>query len=419
MRHRTFRRLPSALAAAVVAAGLAFVLSSAPALASGGTVRGEIVDRDGEPVANVAVEMIPTGDLSIPSAPTKSNKKGKFIVGLLRKSPYRLIAKKEGMRVYRVEVHIDEINEEDFWVFEEDRAPGQDLPEFNVTTASEIEYKIFMEPTDDEPGEFGTGTPPLNVSEIVRLMQEGEEKKVAKEIKKNIAAQPNAASPRYLWAYYEFQRRELDEAMQSIDKALELEPGFEGALLLKGKILEASGDIDAAAAAYKTELEDVKEESVRYDTTLALAAANQKLGNDTEAIAALEALVEMKPDFADAYRVLADLYRATGQTEKFDATMEKVAEFGADDPNVMFNMGANARNAGDHEKAASYFRKAIDADAEFVDAYLQLAYTEIALGDMQGAIDNLKVFIDKAPEDNPNAQSAKAVLAQLEKNQQQ
>ena len=74
--------------------------------------------------------------------------KGKFVFGLIRNADYRLVAFKEGMRIYHVDAKISIPEDDDYWDFDEDVAPGTVMPQFNVTGVSVIEFDLNLEETE-------------------------------------------------------------------------------------------------------------------------------------------------------------------------------------------------------------------------------------------------------------------------------
>jgi Tfp pilus assembly protein PilF len=410
MQHQR-RRIPRF--AVVVPVLLALAV---PALAEG-SVRGTTKDINGKPVQGVEIQLVP-GDDSLPTQKTTSNKKGKFVIGMIRPSSYRLIALMPGMRIKRADINIAVPDDDSRWAFHEDLPQGAELPHFLVTGLSNVTYDLIFMEHEGEIGAYGTGLPISPVKVIVGLISEGKHDEAVTEIKRNLEDNPDSEVYNYLLAFALRVEGKHDEALAAVDKALETDPLFEGANLLKGKILEEKGNVDAAMEFYEIEADSANSVEVQRDALLAMAVVYENQENYEGAVTVLERLIEVAPDHVGAYKELSDLYLRLGQPEKAQEMMDQVDALGAADPRLLYNLGAERFNASDFEAAADYFNKAIAADPDFRDAYLRLAYTQLNMGDNEGAMKSLEQFLERSTEETQEVQTARAILQQLSKNQQ-
>jgi len=384
-----------------------------PVVHATGKLRGSVQDLDGNPLVGVRIEMIPMQD-DLPTVKVKSNKKGKFVFGLLRNANYRLLAFHEGMRVVRVDANLAVPEDDSLWTFHEDMAPGTEMPRFSITGVTSVTFDLKFDEYGGEIGDHGTGVPISPTSQIVKLIEDGNLDEADGVIASNLDAKPDWATMHYLQAFLERARGNLDGALAAVEVSIELDPDLEGSLLLRGQILQARGDYEAALVDFGNEA--VRSEGrVKRDSYLGAAAICQELERDEQAIENLVELIEIAPDFVEAYKALADLYFKTDQPDKAAEMMTKVSELGVNDPNVLFNLGAERFNAGEFEAARDYFRQTIAAAPEYADAHLQLAYTLLSLSDMEGAAESLTRFIELSPEDSDAAQSARGILQQIKK----
>ncbi len=148
---------------------------------------------------------------------------------------------------------------------------------------------------------------------------------------------------------------------------------------------------------------------------IALAVAAEEAKRDEDAQFALEKLVEISPDQAEIYRELANVYLRTGQKDKAEAMLAKVDSLGGQqDPNVLYNLGAERFNASDFEAAAGFFARAASAKPEFAEAHLRLGYCQLNLGKKAEAIASLKRFLELQPQ-GEDAKTARELLQALEK----
>ena len=95
--------------------------------------------------------------------------------------------------------------------------------------------------------------------------------------------------------------------------------------------------------------------------------------------------------------VLISLYKS----RKYKVTIEKIKILSKEFKNVafLFNlMGMAQINLNEYENSIFSFKKALEIDAYFAEAYNNLATSYINLGEFQKAIDKLKLAIDIKPE---------------------
>ena len=182
-KRNHFMRWASALI--VVALSFSVVLAE-------GNLRGTTVDEAGNPLAGVKVQMIPS-DPDLPTITSKSNKKGKFIFGLIRKSDYRLVAFKDGMRIYRVDANLSVPDDDSRWSFHKDVPAGSELPGFTITGVTQVTYDIKFKPSSGKPGPYGTGEATAATNDLIELIQSGETEMAITQIGRSLEDKPEAA----------------------------------------------------------------------------------------------------------------------------------------------------------------------------------------------------------------------------------
>ena len=392
---------------------LAIALLAPMTILAEGRAQGKVTDKDGNPIKGVEIRLVPTDRPDFPTVKVKTDKKGRYIFGLIRKATYRLAAFKEGLRVSVIDGNIATPKDESLWAYKGPISPGGTPPELSIDGLTTVTYDLVMVPNQGDPGEWGTGQPLLPVNEIIGKINDGDVDEALKEIRRSLSAEPDAASLNYLLAYALLQKKEFDGAQAAIDKCLATNPDFEGANQIRGKLLEATGKTDEALEAYKKEAETAPSEQVRKDAMIAEALILLKKKQLDKAAPVLEQVVALDPENVSALQELANCYVQMGENDKAEEVMAKVSSLGAsDDPSVLYNLGAKAFNDKDFAKAADYFERTIDAKQDFAEAYLQLGYSKLNLGDIPTAMENLKKYVELEP-DGPAADSARAIIQSL------
>ena len=145
-----------------------------------------------------------------------------------------------------------------------------------------------------------------------------------------------------------------------------------------------------------------------------IGVAHTQKQRPAEAEAAFKKTIELKPDSAEAYTGLANLYN--GQ-KKFDLAAEasaKASQFsggalGGGSAEASFNQGVILFNAGKFAEAKLQFEAAVKADPNMSMAHYQLGMTKINTGDFSGAVTALEAYLKVDP-NGPKAAEVKAAL---------
>jgi tetratricopeptide (TPR) repeat protein len=116
---------------------------------------------------------------------------------------------------------------------------------------------------------------------------------------------------------------EVDKAMESYKKAIEINPNFAEAYLGVGAVYFAIGQINEAIKSFKKAIEINPSHMAAYFN---LAAIYKYNGQIDEAIASYEKTVEINPGFVSTYVCLGDLYLEKGDRAKAIKAYKKVIE---------------------------------------------------------------------------------------------
>ena len=137
----------------------------------------------------------------------------------------------------------------------------------------------------------------------------------------------------------------------------------------------------------------------------------------TEAEASFKKAIELKPDNADAYTALANLYNSQ---KKFDLASEASANAakyagggGGGNAESSYNQGVILFNAGKFAEAKTQFESATKTDPNHAMAQYQLGMTSLNLGQIPDAVAALEAYL-KADPNGPKAAEVKAALPALQ-----
>ena len=151
-----------------------------------------------------------------------------------------------------------------------------------------------------------------------------------------------------------------------------------------GVAASVAGDLDAAIEKFTEALGlDPRCTDCYYNLGIAYA---QKQAYD-QAESAFRKAIELRPDFADARKSLA---------------------------NALYNLGVIEWNAGRVANARQRFEAATVANPEQAEAHYRLGMTLVNAGELSRAAAEFETYLHLAP-DGPNAQAARDHLIQLKK----
>ncbi|MGE4551881.1 MAG: tetratricopeptide repeat protein [Desulfovibrionaceae bacterium] len=175
-------------------------------------------------------------------------------------------------------------------------------------------------------------------------------------------------------------------------------PEIEDLQLEEGRELVTMGDFDDAIEVFQ-EILDIQDDAQRYYDMGMHFLVQQKYG---KAIVAFKKAVRLNDLFAEAYKGLADAYRAKGDTDKYGLYLQKAAEVHAQFdrleeaktlfiealknmaqmPNPFNTLGVNLRKQGDYRGALHAYRQALALTPEDENIYFNLAKAYYYMGEL-------------------------------------
>ena len=160
-----------------------------------------------------------------------------------------------------------------------------------------------------------------------------------------------------------------------------------------------------------------------YDCYYNIAFSELQKKEYDKAEAAYKKAIEIKPDYAEAYSGLANLYNATRKFDQAATASAKAMELagggggaaaGGGNADAMFNQGVILWNAGKIPEAKKQFEGAIAANPNHAESHYQLGMAMVNEGNLAGATAEFETYLKLAPT-GPNAATAKGILGSLKK----
>lgn len=347
------------LGAALVAAGAATA-----ALAQQATVHGTVTDDAGTPLAGVKVILEPSDGAGV-RVVTETRRKGTYLFGIVRPGAYHVHAELAGKVLVAVRGRAVDSAKKEAWKLDgrvrASQPPTIQLPdgaEATLDLTLEDEAKVAEETKQAEVAQADQALGP-----VIQKIQGGDCAGALPEIEQVLQKAPENARGHYLRGFCLGMAERDDEAVASLNRALELNPKFEGAAALAGQLQRRQGKLPEAETLFKKELETAQTEQVKTDAWIGLGLTYEAQNKDAEALAAFQKVAELAPSRPEAYLEMASLYTKTGQPDKAKEVLDKAQQMGASDPAAILNIGISYFNKKDYVRAADMFRQVVDAPA--------------------------------------------------------
>ena len=160
-----------------------------------------------------------------------------------------------------------------------------------------------------------------------------------------------------------------------------------------------------------------------FDCFYNIAYSESQKKDYDKAEAAYKKAIEIKPDYAEAYSGLANVYNATRKFDQAATASAKAMELsgsgaggaaGGGNADAMFNQGVILWNAGKIADAKKQFEGAIAANPNHAESHYQLGMAMVNEGNLAGATAEFETYLKLAPT-GPNAATAKGILGSLKK----
>lgn len=148
------------------------------------------------------------------------------------------------------------------------------------------------------------------------------------------------------------QQDDFDSAIESLQRAIDLQPDVAEAHSTLGEIHMRHGRLEEAARELRTELEYRPDDlQARY----LLATVLDLAGDSDEALGLLDAILATEPRTSNARYLKGKILLANGQAELAQIQLEAAARLSPDDPEIHYQLGTALQRLGRAEEASQAF----------------------------------------------------------------
>ena len=179
-----------------------------------------------------------------------------------------------------------------------------------------------------------------------------------------------------LAAQYLLSAGDTKAAVDTMERALRVQPGHLPSLIGLGRAQVLAGDLDAAEGTFRRAL---ARDGANLDAKLGMAEIAGRRSNPQEARRWLEEVRTGDSKAIGSRLMLARLYLADKETARAAKVLAEVTELAPDRADVLTALGELQLDFGGFEQALGYFRKAADLEPERPERWLNMARAQTAL----------------------------------------
>ncbi len=174
-----------------------------------------------------------------------------------------------------------------------------------------------------------------------------------------LAIQPHYPAALLGLAQTYYAQGRADEALQTVERALQQDSSYAEAHLFRGKLLQEAGRFNEARAAYDAAIRanDRLAESFYRRALLAI-----RTGDTDQAIRDLNRAIALQRNFAEAHYWLGRAYYAQGRTESAQQAIEQALLFNPDYSEALFYSGLIAEDRGNIAAARSAYQTLVNRE---------------------------------------------------------
>ncbi|MDM8553943.1 tetratricopeptide repeat protein [Desulfococcaceae bacterium HSG7] len=207
-------------------------------------------------------------------------------------------------------------------------------------------------------------------------------------------------------AIIQHSQKKFDDALQSLEQAVALEPGDQKSLVLLADYYLKRNKIDQAIATYE-KISDKWPEIKEVKSKIAELLMAQK--KDDKAKAYIDQILKDDPNSAPDRILQGQLLMKQGQKDQAKAAFAKAQELDPESGWGNFFYGLTLLDDKDYKKSRDALEKAVAKKPQAINIRMALAYANYKIGKTEAALDEINVVLEKLP-DNLRARALRGLL---------
>jgi len=233
------------------------------------------------------------------------------------------------------------------------------------------------------------------LNSLVNLCTKGHYQEALEEAVKLLIEYPNSVSLYNIIGAANKGLGKLDEAIESYDKALSINPQYTYAFINMGIILAEQGHLDEAIASYKKALSIDPNFAEAHNN---LGNALQDIGKLDEAIVSYTKAISLKSDYATAYYNIGNAFKEQGRLAKTIEAYTTAISLQPDYVKVYNNLGIVLQHQGKLKESSEAYTTAISLQPDYAEVYNNLGINLQHQGKLNEAVDAYNNAISLQPD---------------------
>jgi len=384
---------------------LIFMLGGVLPSHAAGIVFGTVVDRSGAPQPDIEVMVSPKDNPSLRTYRTKPDGKGKYFMNV-ENGEYHIGIDSEAFVVDQLRIRATNSRRDEVFNWSGKIVPERPPITIGVSSGYRIDVDITVADASVVRQERATG----RLAGIGQAIESGELDRASAELERYLDEMPGDPLGLMLRGYIRSEQGDYEAAEADLNAALERQPDMADARYQIGIVYRKTDRPAKALEAFRAVASGDAPAELKGKAWLSIGEIRRQQSKDDEAIQAYEQAVASSPALtAEVGTELANMYAERGNTKKADEWLSRVGAQGAVDPQAEFNIAVSHFNHKEWDQAIAGFRKVIAADPTMAEAYRNLGWVLQVTGDNEGAIKNLRKYLELEP-DAADADEVKTTL---------
>lgn len=374
------------------------ILFLASTVMARGTISGKVTDQEGNVLPGVEVVVAPVEDKSLRTYVLRTNKKGNYTVPA-DNGDYWITVSDETWGLESMNIVVLDQSREQVFDWSGKVLSGQDPNVIGVSSG----YRITVDLVLADKAALKEAEGQILLARVVQALESGDKEQAGAIVRELLEVSPDDPTGLTLEAYLLAENGDLQAAETSLKHALEVNPDFPDAQFQLGVIYRDSDRKDEAVTMLTKVTDGAGPDSLKARAWIHKGEMQRDAGDLEQAIDSFSVAADLSWELSAVLASeIAALYTRIGDESKAEEWLEKSGGVAADDPSILYNIAVARFNEKDWELAADGFRKVIAVNTDFADAYRNLGYCLLNLGDSEEAVVNLKKYLELAP-DAPDA----------------
>jgi arylsulfatase A-like enzyme/tetratricopeptide (TPR) repeat protein len=227
------------------------------------------------------------------------------------------------------------------------------------------------------------------------LRQLGQTEQAIRDYEAAIALDPQSALIREGYAGVLAEVGRTAEALEQAHKAVELDPKSGVGYARLCAILTDPQELSKVVEDFAKVVGNTRDDA---PSRWKLAQALGRLGRSDEALAQMKKAAELDPELAPIQMGLAGLHLERKEYEEAKAVFHRVAGMPGHEAKGLYHIGVVWSRQGDNQKAAEFYRQALEKDPAYPQALMELTVYYRSQGRLDESIRILGRAVEVAPE---------------------